>query len=571
MLRCFLLITFFYSVYTHCSENDAIKRINSHFLLKDYASALVECKSQLDRYPNSPALKKSLVRAYAENEYSEEAVALWNELPKDKDSLSLLEGIAWGVLKSQENSGLQNVNLAALTSACITQDARAVQVLLSALSSSSAMMRVIAVQLSTHYRDQVLIQALQRLLLEEKVWFVRLEVIKALGVIGTDEVIPTFKKVLQSTRTSLEEKALTIGSLVNLYDTIEQAELGDLVQSNRAALRQFACTVVSHLDLVSQRELIATLLGDSSKDVRISALNTLAVLGLNGLEPQALLKVKSLIADPDPTVAMTAAWVTARVNPGLTLSQLKSKVYSDDPYTRRTAAYVIGRVGNVGAKLAKEVISISADPFVKVNLALGMLGQGNDSKLICELLYAFLMLYPNEVMWEKEGNPLFRVIAPTQAVHIPQIPQYPKLIDHSVRLEMLSDLAILDYSRAEEALKKFLKSPMLGISYAASTTLFEEGGEEARSLLMNLLKDDEMIVRVQAAIVLGLFGSEPEATTVLESSYSNVDREMKMNIIRALGHIGSHASIPFLIDLLKEPYPSMKILSAAALIQCLYN
>ena len=46
---------------------------------------------------------------------------------------------------------------------------------------------------------------------------------------------------------------------------------------------------------------------------------------------------------------------------------------------------------------------------------------------------------------------------------------------------------------------------------------------------------------------------------------------MKINILGAIGHIGDQKSIPFLLNLLDESHQILKVMTASALIQCLYH
>ena len=99
--------------------------------------------------------------------------------------------------------------------------------------------------------------------------------------------------------------------------------------------------------------------------------------------------------------------------------------------------------------------------------------------------------------------------------------------------------------------------------------LIEEGDEEALSMVRELLNDPEQKIRVQAAFILALLGSDPEAVKVLQEAYPNVEREMKVQILEALAHIGAPESIPFLMNILKEPFQVLRVVAASALIQCL--
>jgi len=571
IFKWLLFLLCMFQAFSYCSEDEAVKRIYSHILIRDYISAICECESALTVYPGSENVKKAFIRTLAENGKDDEAISYWKKWELKQDDPDLLETLAWGVLMKSENSSQYVVNSAALMSAFFTHDVRAVRMLLDQLSSSNAFMRAMAVQLSAQYRDAALIEELKRLLKEEKVWFVRLEVMKALGAMEVKEIKQPLKKILASSRSTAEEKAIAIASLVTIYETIEHKEFLQMVHSKRAGLRHFACEIVSHLDLKEKIPEIEHLLDDPCSDVRIAALNTLSLLGLKELKPEGLKKIQKLMDDSSPTVSITAAWITARFAPEKALESLKEKVYSQDDTSRYLASFALANVGEVGARAAKEALKISPDPFVRVNLALGMIGHGAESKLICDILYSFLMLHRQKVMWDSGGNPLFHVLMPTKVSHIPQVPQYPTMVDQLARLEILNSLAILNYSQAEEALKSFLNHHVLGVTYAASTTLLEEGGEEALDILRKLLKEENENVRVQAALVLALSGGQPDAIQVLQEAYQEVDRDMKVNILGALGHIGDKTSIPFLVDLLEEPYQILKVVAASALIQCVYH
>ncbi|MGE0198573.1 MAG: HEAT repeat domain-containing protein [Simkaniaceae bacterium] len=569
-LICFFLIFF---VAAFGSEEGVIKRIHAHLLVKDYYAAQNACEEALTLYPESKGVKKVYVQALAQNGKDEEAIQFWKKsgLKGDLEDPELLETLAWGVLTRSENSSQFVVNMASLMSAFFTDDVRAVRMLLSQLNSTNAIMRAMAAQLSPHYRDVTLIEELKRLLKEEKIWFVRLEVIQALGAMEVKDIKEPLAKIICHARSTAEEKAAAIASLVTIYEDIDDKEFTELLGSKRAGLRHLACQIVSHLDLCEKKEAMVHLLEDASPDVRIAALNTLYFLGIKNLEPLQLSKLIDLTADPHPPVALTAACIVSRFAPETALQVLRRSIYSNDDASRRLAAFILGRVGSVGFSLAREVMKITPDPYVKANLALGMIGQGGDLSYAADVLYTFLMLRKGKIMWDTSANSLFEILAPSRVCHIPQVPQYPTMVDHLTRLDILGKLAILSHPHAEEAVKSFLKEHALGVTFTASTTLLEEGEEEAIDILRDLLQEEDENVRVQAALVLALSGGETGAIEVLQEAYKTMDRDMKVNILGALGHIGDKASIPFLVELLEEPYQTLKIVAASALIQCVYH
>ena len=110
-----------------------------------------------------------------------------------------------------------------------------------------------------------------------------------------------------------------------------------------------------------------------------------------------------------------------------------------------------------------------------------------------------------------------------------------------------------------------------GVTGVAASTLLQEGGEDALQLIEQLLTDPEEKIRIQAALILAMLGSDPKATKVLMESYAKADRDMKIHILEALGHIKDPSIAPFLLDVLKEPFQSVRVVAASALIQYLYQ
>ncbi|MEM8727744.1 MAG: HEAT repeat domain-containing protein [Chlamydiota bacterium] len=548
-----------------------ISRVDSHLLIRDYPSARKECEEGLQLYPESEGLKKGYIRVLAESGKDDAAVSYSNNLDHKERDIDLIETLAWGVIGRFEHSSQFIVGITALVSAYHTDDVRAAEMILRELNSSNAAVRSMAVRLSPRYRDGRLIDALKHLLVSEKIWFVRLEIIRALGAMEVKEVEELLKRLIVHSRTTAEEKGAAIASLVNTYDQIREEELLRLSESNRAGLRHLACRIVAHLDLKEGSFIIAKLLEDRCSDVRIAALNTLSFLGLRTLKPETLSKIIDLTEDPDPAVSLTAASIVSRYAPETGLQIIRKWVYCPEGSTRRLAAFVLGRMGLVGERLGQEVLKTTPDPFVKANLALGAIGQGGDDQKLSAILYTFLMLRKEKVMWDSSRNPLFKVVAPSKACHIPQVVQYPTTVDHLTRLEILGVLATFKHPQAEGAVKRFLTRDVLGVTYAASTTLLEKGGDDTLDILRDLLKEENETVRVQAALVLALSGRESEAIEVLQQAYDVVDREMKITILGALGHIGDQTSIPFLFKLLEEPYQTLKVMAASALIRCVYH
>lgn len=551
------------------SEEIVAKKVNAHLLIEDPQSAIQTAKAYLHIHPESKAMRLALVRALCESGKEVEALERWNEVSQEHQDLisdrAALETLAWGVLKKGSHSKQLLIQLFSMLGAALTHDAQGIPFIIEQLRSSNGLMRATAVTLAAEYGDLPLRDELVRLLKEERSWNVRLEVIKAVGKLRMSEQKETLKEILAHPKTLAEEKAAAIVALVSLYEGIDDKELIGLIQSNRAGLRQLACEVISHLDLGDKIPLMLPLLSDSSPIVRLSALNTLALLGAN--DP----KVNKLMRDRAPEVAITAAWLGMIRGDAQGKERLKAWMRDNDPKWRRLASAAVSAGGKEGALLAREMLEKVSDPYVVVNLSLGLIGQRQSVQRACEAIDAALKAEEELWMWDTAHNPLFQSLAPSTVGHIPQVPDYPSAVDQLTRLELLSVLCMLHYPHALEAVKGFLQKSNWGATGAAATTLVTEGDEEAMNVVRKLLKDSDEKVRIQAALILTLLGSDPEAIKTLEDAYVRVDRELKIRILETLAQVGDPHTIPFLLGILNEPFQSLRVIAASAIIQCLSN
>jgi HEAT repeat protein len=552
------------------------KRIKDHLLIKDYTTALSELKIYLAQFPQSKELQALMVRTLAESGLGVEAFKQWNyavQLHHEiKEDLSLIEGIAWSILDQAETSSQYIVNISSMIGASLTHDAKAVRILQRYLRSSNAYLRMIAVQLSAQYGDKVLIQEIEAMLHKESAWYVRLEVIKALGRFHCEEVTTLLKEMLANKRSTLEEMAAAAEALVIWYDDLEEQELAYLLKSKRAGLRYLACEIIAYLNCTGYSRALASLLEDTSAEVRMAALNTLSVIGMDPkTHKEVLTKVEILTQDPHSYVAITACRLLMFYHHEHSGDLLRKWIEGEDPDLRRVAAAALARSGAAGRNLAMKLLNKTHDPFVRVNLAYGMIGYEEHEKSLCLVIAEFLEHYSENIMIDVHASPLLKVIAPSQVRHTPGIAQYPTAVDQHIRLHLLNLLAMMRYPDAGESIKKYLKAQHFGLTYTASTALIEEGAEDSLQIIKALLTESDEKIRVQAALVLALLGGDIQAVEVLQEAYPHVDRELKMQILEALGHIGSRSSIPFLMKLMDDPFNVMRTIAASAIIQCIYH
>ena len=81
------------------------------------------------------------------------------------------------------------------------------------MKDSNSGLRAISVELASHLHDYKLIQEIERLFHEEKVWEVRKNVIKAIGSIKIRELASSLEELIGSDTSTLEREAPSRTSL----------------------------------------------------------------------------------------------------------------------------------------------------------------------------------------------------------------------------------------------------------------------------------------------------------------------------------------------------------------------
>jgi HEAT repeat protein len=565
---------FLLSSFSHANEEVGARKVQAHLLIDDPASALQEAMSLAEEYPDSRIAGSLLVEALAAAKREDEALDAWHRLSlKYPDLLfdrHLLEELSWGILKKGLDSTQNGVRLAALIGAYLTHDVRAVAVLQKMMRDSNAIIRSIAVQMSCSYQDAPLKDEVMRLMEEERVWVVRLEVIKAIGALKMKSLTPKLQAIVQSERATYEERQIAIEALVNIYEDITHPEFQALAASNRAGIRHLACSIAAHFKLRDAKLEILKLIQDTHPDVRIAALNAFGlVYREDTTADEAKEALKNLFSDPHAAVGITAGWAAMLIDPAFGGPALEKWLSDPLPENRRLAAAALTATGKRGTDLALKTIRGTSDPYVKANLAIGLFGQRVEMGLSCDSIYEFLQSEKRMWMWDTRPNPLFQVLAPSQVRYVDHIPNYPEAIDQMTRLNLVSLLAIVEDPRAKGALESFLQKRTWGISGVAAATLLQEGDESALAIVRECLKDTDPNVRLQACLVLAMMGRDESVLSDLQGAYAGANHERKLHILESLGRMGTAHSFSFLIGVFREPFPILRVAAAAALIQCI--
>lgn len=559
---------------TSVSQREFSQKINASLLIRDYRGAEDICQAAEKLFPSSDIIEMLKVKTLAESGETSAALACYkkSEMAKNLvDSFFILESLSWGVLM-HNNARAEMSHLSSLVAAYMTQDARAVSLIMKALNSSNAILRIYACKFATQYNDRILQKKILELFKEEKNWYVKKELISTVGRMRLVDAVPYLREILESRSRTHEEKAAAIESLVQIYDDVREGEIDYLLTHKRSGLREFGIALIDHFHRQDYLYKVIPLLQDASPSVRIAAM---CYLGTSNLEPLAYTKIEKevlkLLEDTHPEVAIIAAWLSLKFHEEAGRTYLEKWVQSEDLHAARFGSSVLAAGGRPVKNLLQELYPKVKDPFVKVNLAIGLIKLGVNPREGSKCIKEFLLENKEKIMWQEGPLPMFKGVRPSEVRHVFHISQYPVLIDQLTKLELVNMLSVVGIEDTRDLIREFLKEKMWGIIGSVSVALLEEGDLDAIEVVRELLHDKEDGVKIQAALALAFYGQDSSVVKILEEAYERVDFEKRINILEALGFIGERKSIPFLLKVMEEPFGLLRTIAASSVIQCLYH
>jgi HEAT repeat protein len=563
-----IALLFLFPLTLIASENTSIRRINAHLLVGDATSAVEEAQHALRDFSENPLIHEWLIKSLAALGEEAQMMEAWqtfhSRFKEHALEKELLEEICWGTLRKGRESGGITSQLICLIAAGLTHDMRALPFLLEGMHHTNAHIRTLAVELSAYYGDHPLREVIARLFREERVLDVRLRVIGAIGKLQMEEFLPDLIRNIVDSKIGEKETLATIEAILEMRDSLSKEELTTLATSQRSPLRQLACEVVSVCKVEGDVTLLLTpLMRDPQPDVCAAALRAWGILR-KGMSDE----IKYLASHArDPLVGVTAAWVWLLEEGEEGEEAMVQWLKHPLSHVRALAASAIGASGPYGIALAKKLYNQRCDPYVCVNLCLALARQREECDQVSTLLEE--ILHHNQEQWMLAENGLFQTLERSDLTHDSTIPNYPEVINQTVRLDLLNLLAILGSPGALEAIKDFLKERRWGVTGLAAETLLGEGDERAIELVRELLHDSDQDVRLEAALVLATWGKDSTTVPYLLEFYPKGDRQLQLKILESLGRIGNKETIPFLIERLKEPSQILRLIAASVLIQTL--
>lgn len=550
-------------------EQSLSKRIVLHLLLEDYRYALQQALQAVEIYPNSQILRETLIKALAANEDERGLLDSWREynrlFPESMKRKDLLEEISWAILRKGVKSSALVPRLYSAIGVALTRDAYAVPIMMKMLRSSNSFLRSVVLDLLPLLCDRDLQKEAVYLLHNESVWDVRLAAIKAVGRMQTLEARKHLEWMISNEETSVEESLLATEAILNMTESIQISEIERFAKDKRANMRSLACELISFLGVKEEVEKYSYLLWDSHPNVRMAALKMLGLLNIH--ESRQI--IKDIPSDFDPFVEVTRAWLFMISGEACAEAIFLNLFSHEREEIRILASSALASTGRYGLSLASKVFIKSHDRYVRANLALGLIGQDVMVNEACEALFS-LLKEEGRLMWKNYGNSLFRVIEREDMRQFERGMMTPALVDQVTRLEILQILSVMRFPKVIDAVKSFLRKREREITSFASEVLLYEGDESIYQYFRDLLEDEDGDVRVQAALALAFLAKDRSVLFVLQEVYEEkAGYDLKVKILEALAYIGGEESLEFLVEKLNEPFQTLRIIAATALIRSL--
>lgn len=559
-MKYLLLFTLFHSLlFAH-----DLKRIEAFMAINDAKEALVELKPILAQDKDNQELRQLELLLLAKSTQIPELI---KKVKETKSTLpdSLLEEIAWATLRKSSESSSPLIRQEATLASFMANDAKGIPLCLQAMQDASEQMRLMSLGLATRCRDAILIEEAERLMLEDPSPKVRLQAISTIGAMRRESAKKKIEAILESPEATLQEKIACVEALKSIEKAYEQSRLEALATSDRALMRQLACLLVlEHLDK-KNIGLIHPLLNDPSFDVRLASINCLGVIEADVSEEE----LQALFQHKDLKTQILGAWLALVKGKRQTdaLLCLEKYLHSSDRQVRLFCAGAIAQSGPHGISFAKKMLTHHDDPLVRLNLAMGLIWERSDLVLASQQLLSALK-DPMRLSWHSIG--IFRFIGTSTSQHVGGFVRLPESQDLLLRLELYGMLATCPKTNLKDSLKTFLKERTWGISGQTAFLMIQEELLYVDEL-KELLKDQNREIALQAAFILAIFSQDEEALNVLQEAFPTASRQMKEYILYAIGTIGSKSTLPFLVQVLCEPFESLRISASRAILLSLYH
>lgn len=558
------MIYFLFLLFISTSLSASTSRIEALLTIGDAQQALLELEPLLASDPDNRSLQRLEVLSLARKKEITpllKAYKRYHDLTKDDFDKKLLEEVAWAIILKASQSSSTYIRQEAYLAAFMTNDATGIPTCLKALNDPSEQMRLLATALTARAHDEVLQLQTHHAITHDSSSRVRLESISSVGATRYEGAKETLLGILEAKNIDTDEKAAAIAALSNITKEIDATLIANLIKSDRASLRMLACELVlSHYDDKHVSSLFP-LMHDTVFDVRLAAIQCIGVVGGKPTNDD----MKRLLSHKDIKTQILANWLSLVVgyNEMQAVRAMRKFLVLED---RSLRLFTAGAIAHTGQHIKHFSDSFTDDPLVRMNLAIGFIWQRMDVARASGHLLAALKDRAR-LSWNSVG--IISYVGPSTASHAGGLARLPESEDLLCRLELYSILATCNTLSIHEPLKAFLKDRTWGISGQSACLMMQEGlicFDELRQLLQSSPE-----IALQAAFILAYYAQDDDALKVLIHAFSSSPRQMKEYILYAIATIGTKSALPFFVQVLNEPFESLRVSAARGILICLYK
>lgn len=475
----------------------------------------------------------------------------------------LCEELAWAYIRHGFEAPSLTTRLYAVAAAGLSQDSRGATLLLRALQDSNVRLRQLGIYFCSGYPDRRIQEALRTSLQDPRARYLRVPLIRACAAHSSPDTHDLLERMLFHSQVTPAERGEIVTALVAQEDTVSSERLQALVAHPSAACRLLACQLFANYGIESDAKWLYLLLSDPQSEIRVAAMEALVMRGVSLTAFPAELQ-----ADLDPAVRVVEAWARVLDGDQEALLFFRQSLLGKEGRQKQYAAMALSHSGRAGADLAAELIDQLTEPVLRAHLALAMIGEGVDRVKGADVILD--VLRSSRFRWKRLHKGMTLTGFCSQSFHPSSAGMGDSVAeDLVVRLSMLDAVACVSPEKASVALREYLLAKQQVASGLATMYLLAHGDIGDTAVVRALLHDSEPAVRVQAAMLLALFARDNTVRGVLEEAYAESPRELKEAILEALGALHDRASLPFLVQVLDEPFESLRIIAASSIIRVL--
>lgn len=567
MRKVFLVLSLFSSLLI-ASVEESGRRVDAHLIIGDVGLAVKESESLVQSYPEAELAQILHIKALSKTGDAHKMMGAWQafakQFPDKAYQREIVETICLGILQKGCESESLLPRLIALLAIARTELPEAVSWIKKGCLDSNANIRTLAIKLAAAYKDRPLQEIIIHRFALEKSPEAREAILAAIAELKLEEMLPQLHRVLEnSSEKTLEEKRALVRTISQLEKRATRKLLERLYNTRRVGDALLACELIVTGQRVEAEDLLQKLVRHHCPEVSVAALKSLGILRLGGPF------LDSIVCDRDPVVGISASWVAGLCDSSTIVKNFSYWLSQESSQTRALAIAALGTLSQEGKALLKLWQLQEKEPWVRVNLAIQLLRQREQIEIQGNEIFTFLHETKEKLMWEEIG--FFKIVQKSTHVHKPLISNYPEAVNQALRLELLNLLALVEYEKAEAAIREFLKDTRWELLGLAAESLLQEGDSSAIDIIKKLLYEKDKETRWKAAIALAAWGRDPEAIEILIALYPEGDRTIKIKVLEALGMVGEESTLPFLMEALKEPSETLRLVAASSLIRLLYH